>query len=338
MALLPSTFNNNLKVLRGIAMFAPKRSDGTYEAAIPLSPSAEFSVAIASETATYVSAESGVNETLDTTIISVDRTASLTCNNLSDRIKALFVIGTQSKVAQTSATITDEVLQYVAKDASLQLGVTPGTNNGVGAFNVSAVGGVESYEGATAVVWAGTTAKVVGDVVVPVVSNSRWYMCTTAGTTAGSAPTFPTNGGTVTDGSVVWQDMGLIAYTVNTDYEVDTQFGLIHVLSTGAIATAIDRVPASLGRTFRLRADYTRPAATIDQVATDTLTSKEGKFWFTEQNPKGSNSKWYAPSCSIAPDGDLALKSGSDYGAVGFTLTFQKPATGSAIYIDGVPA
>jgi len=36
----------------------------------------------------------------------------------------------------------------------------------------------------------------------------HWYECEQAGTTHSSAPIWPTDGGTVTDGTVVWRDMG----------------------------------------------------------------------------------------------------------------------------------
>ena len=77
MSLLPSTHSNNLKILRGIAKFAPKNSDGTKQSAIQLSPSSEFSISMSSDEATYESAESGVNEILDRTVIKVDRTRSM---------------------------------------------------------------------------------------------------------------------------------------------------------------------------------------------------------------------------------------------------------------------
>ena len=47
---------------------------------------------------------------------------------------------------------------------------------------------------------------------------------------------------------------------------------------------------------------------------------------------------WYAPSATLSPDGDFNLKSGTDYGSVGFGLAFQKPATAAALYINGVPS
>lgn len=62
-----------------------------------------------------------------------------------------------------------------------------------------------------ATVWAGATGKSSGDIVRPTNANDNghYYKCTTAGTTAGAEPTWPTgSGSTVDDGSVVWTEQG----------------------------------------------------------------------------------------------------------------------------------
>lgn len=67
------------------------------------------------------------------------------------------------------------------------------------------VSGTVTFTARKKSIWTATTAKSVGDTVTPTTPNGRCYRCTTAGTTGGSAPTFPTTvGGTVTDGTVVW--------------------------------------------------------------------------------------------------------------------------------------
>jgi hypothetical protein len=67
--------------------------------------------------------------------------------------------------------------------------------------------GVDSFTGVspTAVVRAATTAYSLTNNVFPATANGHYYTCTTAGTTGGSLPTYPTvENGTVTDGTVVW--------------------------------------------------------------------------------------------------------------------------------------
>lgn len=57
-------------------------------------------------------------------------------------------------------------------------------------------------------IWASTTSYSLNTRVRPSVANGRWYLCTVAGTSGSTAPTWPTDGGTVVDGSVTWQDQG----------------------------------------------------------------------------------------------------------------------------------
>lgn len=56
--------------------------------------------------------------------------------------------------------------------------------------------------------WEGVTEVSVGDIVVPTTSNDHYYVCTQAGTTSDTEPTWPTDGETVTDGTAIWEDAG----------------------------------------------------------------------------------------------------------------------------------
>lgn len=62
----------------------------------------------------------------------------------------------------------------------------------------------------TPAAWTAGTLYLVGDRIRPnVTSNGFLYQCTVAGTSGGSAPTFPTTvGATVTDGGVTWKNIG----------------------------------------------------------------------------------------------------------------------------------
>lgn len=339
MEALASTFPNNLQILRGIASIALLNPDGSHQAELMLSPAAELRVSVSNETAQYISQESGTNEILDTTVISISRTGEIVVNNMSDEMKALFLVADATRFTQATSSVSDEITAYVYPNRGISLGGSS-YNDGSGIFGVSAVT-VSAYEGVHAATRANTTAYVVGDAVIPATPNLHWYMAVAAGTSSGTPPTYPTNGGTVVDGGVTWRDMGTIILVANTDYELDTTLARLNIPDTGSIGTNYAYFTSDqleLGHTYRLEVDYTRSAQSYAQVATKSQIALEGEFRFVEQNPKGTNSRWFAPLASLAPSGDMNLKSGQDYGAVTFALTFQKPPTKSALYINNIPA
>lgn len=57
--------------------------------------------------------------------------------------------------------------------------------------------------------WAASGSHVVGDVLVPTVDNGHKYICTVAGDSDSTEPTWPTaDGATVVDGTVTWKEYG----------------------------------------------------------------------------------------------------------------------------------
>lgn len=92
---------------------------------------------------------------------------------------------------RVNPTVLDQSLNYIKNNATQE---TANSSEPTTAF-----------EGMDANVWAATTAYSLGTGVRPTVRNGFSYEATTAGTSAGTAPTFPTTAGsTVTDGTVVW--------------------------------------------------------------------------------------------------------------------------------------
>lgn len=101
-------------------------------------------------------------------------------------------------------------------------------------------GDLAAYEPALAAAgtWAATTAVTAGTLKKPTVSNGHYYRCTTGGTTGGTQPTWPTtSAATVVDGTVVWEEAGLLG--------VDTLAG------GGVLVDAIDTAAESVARVLR---------------------------------------------------------------------------------------
>jgi prepilin-type N-terminal cleavage/methylation domain-containing protein len=70
-------------------------------------------------------------------------------------------------------------------------------------------------------VWKSTAPYTTTSFVVPKINNGHYYKCTAAGNTGASEPAWPTNqGAVVTDGGVIWKEVGNVwksatAYAVN---------------------------------------------------------------------------------------------------------------------------
>ena len=86
--------------------------------------------------------------------------------------------------------------------------------------------------------WTADTAYAEDDLVVPTTPNGHYYQATVAGTSDDTTePTWPTNGTTVVDDGVTWQDMGLLPNGIDRGVGSASDFGLavyVHILSIGA--------------------------------------------------------------------------------------------------------
>ena len=86
--------------------------------------------------------------------------------------------------------------------------------------------------------WAASTVFGVGALTVPTVANGRYYRCITGGTSDSSEPTWPTVAeGAVTDGTVVWEEAGLI--------------GVDDLAGGGVITEIVDTAAESVGPVLR---------------------------------------------------------------------------------------
>lgn len=171
---------------------------------------------------------------------------------------------------------------------------------------------------------ATSTAYSSGDTVMPIGGNGRLYKCTTGGTTAGSAPTWPTTpGGTVSDGGAVWTEQSL-AIEQGTFDEVSTSgtnYARVRVPGAGSLslsagfsgtASSSDTLASAgtSGTTYNLAAiTYGVPSANwggagggviFGYFIADALTAGNPYLWFALNTPKTVNNGDPAPAFATA--------------------------------------
>lgn len=282
-----------------------------------------FAVNITSEKIESYSAETGARQLDDQTLVTITRGGSLTVRQISMENLALFLAGSVSTPAQSSGSVSNEAVSVLA-DRYYQLGA--GTSNPSGVRSVSSVTVATSASVAT---WAATTAYAVNAQVKPASSPLYIYQATAAGTSGGSAPTWPTTvGTTVTDGTVTWICIGIITPVADTDYTVDTTMARVYVLPTARVSSTYP-VPWVFG--------YTKSAVSREQLQSAGTADVYGALRFVAFNAKGTNRDLFAPNVLLAPSGDLVIKADDPaYAELTFELTFNVGASGEpALIIDG---
>lgn len=150
---------------------------------------------------------------------------------------------------------------------------------------------ITRQNGSTATAWQATTAYTLGAYKIPAVANGHFYKVTLAGTSGSSAPTWPTDGSTVVDGTVTWQDMGTIIAAAETDY-------VINSAANGEIEVTDDtRLVA--GETLLL--DYSYAAHDFDLLRPNTKTDFYAAIKFNALNTfrTTQRSAEYWPYCHI---------------------------------------
>ncbi|MEO5347858.1 MAG: hypothetical protein H7834_15980 [Magnetococcus sp. YQC-9] len=110
--------------------------------------------------------------------------------------------------------------------------------------------------------WVAGVVRVAGDLIKPTI-GTHFYRCKSPGTSAAaSEPTWKTDGTDTTDGSAVWQDMGLMLLTAG-EFQINSAGIFIPETSTKIAATG---TPVTIG--------YTTTASTIVQ----TLVASAGEY------------------------------------------------------------
>jgi hypothetical protein len=230
-----------------------------------------------------------------------DDTISIALNVPNRKNLTAMLLGTDTGVTVTGSTITDEAVTPLALGTFLPL-----TKRHVSAVTVS------SKDADDAGTWVLNTAKTLGAYIKPTVSNTYYYKCTTAGTTGGTQPTWGTTiGGTTTDGTVTWTNVGLIVKSSTVDYDVDADNGLIEIRS-GATSVEVGR-PLNVDYTYASYSGYT--------ISARAQSSLNCKMLFVGENlDSGELIRLTADSVELSPEGDFSLIS-ADGEFLEFTLS-----------------
>jgi hypothetical protein len=158
---------------------------------------------------------------------------------------------------------------------------------------------------ASATARANTTAYALNSYVLPATPNGFYYKATTAGTSAGTIPTFPTTiGATVTDGTVTWTCAGRTTLVAGTDYEI----------RPGGIFVYVGRLIAG----EVLTCGYTRAAADVVQALTNSGKEYELVFDGLNEARSGKRTRVTAYRVKVGAAQQIALI-GEEYAALEVT-------------------
>lgn len=308
MAVSVYTKSNEYSVPRGLVGFQERLSDGVYDGIEWFGDVSAQTVSVETENLTHESHEGGIGQRDLDTPIRITRSGALTVDNCNAANVAKFFGASVSTHTQASTPIVNELIRHIKPGRSWVLGNTSG------GLRVRSVSSVAVDFKATA--RANTTAYTVGQIYVPATPNNHAYICTIAGTSAGTPPTFTTDGTTFADDTATFKDLGVInSLTAGTDYILDATRALLSVEITGKLATVYANAVTAVGAgnfELQVEVDYTPAATTWTKIETGSVSTKRGKLWIEQDNPFGANQQLVIPDCTLAPGGELSFIASDD--------------------------
>lgn len=146
------------------------------------------------------------------------------------------------------------------------------------------------------------------------------------GGTAGNAFTLAKSGTNITvSGATLSGGSASGATTLDTDYTLDAELGIIGVIDGGSIVT---------GETMNVA--YSQSAVSRTQVISGT-DQIEGAMRFISYNPEGTKMDYYMPKVKLSPNGDFGLIS-DEWQQLSLNVEILKGTGRQRLYIDGRPA
>jgi hypothetical protein len=121
---------NEYQIPRGRVFFDQHDANGATTGEVPFGNCPDFNITIESEKSDHYSSESGLRQKDASVTVEVNRTATITCDNISAANLARYLAGTVETVTQASGSVTDETITAF-KGRQYQLGKTEANPAGV---------------------------------------------------------------------------------------------------------------------------------------------------------------------------------------------------------------
>jgi len=250
------------------------------------------------ETSEVKESRSGTNQVIQKDTDGVTYSIAIQLMNMTIQNFALALGATTERVTPSTSPVSAEELTEPVGGGIYHLGQTDAVPEGVGVISAFTSLAIKATAHATATVV--TVGKVVSN-------GGIAYVYTVGGTTGGSAPTFPTAGGTVADGTgPILKHLGPIACAgAGVDYKSSLDPAVVQIMpGTTDLTTSIGRMPS--GYTLSLVAAYTPAGTAYDRVI--PLTAEAEYFIrFDGQSAKGTPIKFVAPYCNVIGTGDSQM-------------------------------
>lgn len=323
-----STVNSVTAVsIMGGVLYAKKDGDATWRDTGIVS---DCTLNVASEKQEIYDGRCAIKELRASKVTKATYTLPTVFNSITDENLKWLLSGTVETVTEAigSGVTENKALTKDTTDgaaAYAQIGETTSTPNGERNITINSI---THTAGAAASGWAATTAYAVGDVVDAVaIPDTHAYICTVAGTSAGTEPTWPADGTTVVDATVTWQDIGLVIMSP-ADYVVNAVEGLVYIKST---TNMIDAQVYTI--------NYDRAASTRARIKSGGTSTTLAIKIVGCADPASTSKTFLFGECSIEPNGDLQMISNeASYAQIPVTFSGLKPANGTeTVYIDGLP-
>ncbi len=288
--------------------------NGQVQGFVDVGDAVDITVSRTVETVTVRESRSGSFNVAQTLEQSVTYSVAAALKHISIENLALAMACDVERRTVSATQVTGEIWYGAADGVSYFPGLTKTAADGI--KKLTSVDSVAISASAR----ANSTAYTVGTIVT---NSGTAYVYTVAGTSASSAPSFPTAGGTVSDGTATLKHLGPVALVADADFKVQLDPAEVQILDGGDYATTLSRMPS--GYVPNLVASYT-PVATTQMKLKNRTTAVQYFARFAGRSKSSNNpASWTARYCDLSGNVESSWISSDAELTLPITLTPSSP-------------